>query len=104
MMSLQTHPVLATVAALGAAVKDVADVDPVFMSTDDKAEALRGLTKVSSQLDELRLRVLAGASDVAEQTGARDAAAWLAHAAKLDGSDTRRDARLAKALDERCPV
>lgn len=100
-MNHHPHPVLATVAVLETAVKDVADVSPTFMGTDDKAAALCGLTRVAGQLDELRLRVLAGADDVAEQTGARDAAAWLAHAARLDGFDARRDLRLATALDER---
>ncbi|MGZ5403944.1 MAG: DUF222 domain-containing protein [Nocardioides sp.] len=100
-MNSHTHPVLAAVAAVEAAVKNVADVNPGFMSTDEEAEALRLLTTVTGRLDELRLRVLASASDVAEQTGARDVAAWLAAAARLDGSDTRRDERLATALDER---
>ena len=103
-MNPHPHPVLAAVAVVEAAVKDVTDVNPGFMSTVEKAEALRALTVVSSRIEELKLRVLASAGDVAEQTGARDAAAWLAHAARLEGSDTRRDSRLATALEERWHV
>ena len=100
-MDPHTHPVVATVAVIDAALKDVADVDPVFMRVEDKRAVLVGLSELSSRLAELRLRVLAAAGDVAEEAGARDAAAWLAHAARLDRSATRREARLAEALDRR---
>ena len=93
----QVPPVLGCVAALEAALKDVADVDPVFMRTEDKAVALVALTRLAGQVEELRDRVLATAVDVAEQEGARDAAAWLAHRARLGGGEARRSLRLAKA-------
>ena len=96
-----THPVLTAVAVIDAALKDVADVDPTFMRTEDKRNALLRLSELSSRLDELRLRVLGSAGDVAEQTGARDAAAWFSHAARRDRPTTRREARLAEALDRR---
>jgi hypothetical protein len=97
----QVHPVLGLTAALDAALKDVADVDPVFMRTEDKAAALLALTRLAGQVEELRDRVLATASDVAEQEGARDAAAWLAHHARLARSDARRSLRLAKGCADR---
>ncbi|HEX6150563.1 HNH endonuclease signature motif containing protein [Nocardioides sp.] len=96
-----THPLLACAATMAAALKDVAGVEPVFMTTAEKQAALLELSRVTGQLAELRLRVLATAEDVAEETAARDAAAWLAHHARLDRSGTRRDARLATALDRR---
>jgi hypothetical protein len=100
-MNPHTHPVLTAVAAIDAALKDVADVDPTFMRTAEKQAALLRLSELSSRVDELRLRVLASAGDVAEQTGARDAAAWLSHEARLDRPATRREARLAEAVDRR---
>ena len=97
----QRHPVLGCVAGVEAAVKDVADVNPAFMSTADKQAALLGLSGVIDRLEELRLRILATAEDVADQHGARDAAAWLAHAGRRDRGHTRRQLRLAQRLDRR---
>lgn len=95
------HPVLACAQAIDAAVEEVAGVDPLYMTTPDKQSALTVLTRVGSRLEELRLRVLAGAEDIATDVAARDVAAWLAHTARLDGAATRRDLRLARALDAR---
>ena len=96
-----SHPVLGCAAAIDAALKDVADVDPGFMRTADKREALLQLTQLSGRLAELRLRVLVSAADVADEVGARDQAAWLGHAARLDRAECRRELRLAQALDAR---
>jgi hypothetical protein len=93
----QLHPVLGCVAVLDAALKDVADLDPTFMRTDDKAAALLALTRLAGRVEELRDRVLATAADVAAEEGARDAAAWLAHHARLSGGEARRAQRLAAA-------
>ena len=100
-MDPQGHPVVAAVAAVESALKDVADVDPGFMRTADKKVALIGLDRVASQLEELRLRVLGAAEDVAMEEGARDAAGWLAHQARSDRGRARRDLRLARALENR---
>ncbi len=96
-----THPLVTCAAQMAAALKDVADVEPTFMSAGEKREALLELSRVAGQLAELRLRVLAAADEVGEETAARDAAAWLAHAARLDRGQVRRDGRLAAALDHR---
>jgi hypothetical protein len=71
----RSHPVGAAAAAVEAAVKDVAEVDPVFMTTEEKKAALLALDRAGSRLEELRLRVLAAADDVAADEGARDVAA-----------------------------
>jgi hypothetical protein len=92
------HPVLALADALDVALKDVADLDPGFMRTAEKEQALVRLTQLGGRLEELRLRVLATAEDVAAEHGARDAAAWVAHEAKLDRRESRRSLRLAEAL------
>ncbi|MFN8196657.1 MAG: DUF222 domain-containing protein [Nocardioidaceae bacterium] len=95
------HPILEATAVLGAALKSVADVSPVFMSTPEKASALTELSRLEGQLAELKCRVLAAAQDVAETTAARDAAEWLARAGRERLEDTRRDLRLAVAVDAR---
>ena len=99
-----THPVVVAVAEVRAALKGVADSNPTFMSTDEKATALIELARAEAQLAELRLRVLADAADVAEETGARDAAAWLAHRTRTRCADARADLVLATALERHRPV
>jgi hypothetical protein len=100
-METQSHQVVAAAAAVEDALKDVADLDPLFMPTSDKKAALLALDRSAGQLEELRLRVLAAAEDVAVEDGARDLAAWLAHHVRGDRGQARRDLRLARALDTR---
>ncbi|MDO9497524.1 MAG: HNH endonuclease, partial [Nocardioides sp.] len=95
---VQRHPVLAAVSAVEGALGEVAEVDPIYMATDEKAAALLGLSSLLDRVEELRMRVLATADDVAAQQGARDAAAWLAHRGRRDRGECRRRLRLARAL------
>ena len=99
-----THPIVTCAADISAALKGVASINPTFMSTDDKAAALVGLVRAEAQLAELRLRVLADAGDVAEQSAARDAAGWLAQATRTRFAEARADLRLATALERELPV
>ncbi|MFA6576489.1 MAG: DUF222 domain-containing protein [Nocardioides sp.] len=95
---VQRHPVLAAVSVVDGALGAVAEVDPIYMATDEKAAALLGLSSLLDRVEELRMRVLATADDVAAQVGARDAAAWLAHHGRRDRGECRRRLRLARAL------
>ncbi len=95
------HPLVECVRAIGVDLDEVADVDPIYMTTPEKRETLRALVEAAARLDELRLRVMAGADDLALDTAARDIAALHAHESRLDGAATRRDLRLAQALDRR---
>lgn len=95
------HPVLACAASIEAAVKDVADVQAVFMTTGEKAEALVRLGRAGDRVAALRLRVLAVAGDVAEAEAARDVAAWLAHHARVERGVARGEAELATVLETR---
>ena len=65
-----THPILAAAGTIDEALKSVADTNPTFMSTPDKAAALGELVRLETQIAELRLRVLADAGDVAAGTAA----------------------------------
>ena len=98
-----THPILTATCLVDQALKAVADTHPTFMSSTDKADALRELVRLETRLTELRLRVMADAGDVAAGTGARDVADWLAHESRLRPEDARADLRLATALDRGCP-
>jgi hypothetical protein len=95
------HPVLACAAIIEAALQDVAGVEPAFMRTSEKADALLALTRAQTALAALRLRIIAAAEDVAEETGARDVAAWLAHQTHANPNACRAELHLAAALDTR---
>ncbi len=95
------HPILAAASRIDEALKDVADVNPAFMATEDKAAALTDLVALESRVAELRLRVMADACDVAESTAARDISGWLAAHARIRPEDARSEQRLAEGLDRR---
>lgn len=96
-----THPFRRGLARVAGAVAEVGESCPELMSTTDKAQALVDLVQLETQVAALRLRLLACADDVADQAGARDVGAWLAHQARLDRGPARRDGELATALEER---
>lgn len=95
------HPVLGCVAQMHAALDAVADAQPTYMSTADKRTALVELARVEARAAELRLRVLASAAEVGEESGARDAAAWVSHATRVEPAAARSDAALARRLEQR---
>lgn len=98
------HPVLQAVARVESALAEVASVNPSFMRTPEKAAALAELSRIESQVAELRLRILADAEDVAAEFAGRDVAGWLQWATRGRGEDARADLRLALALDRRYPT
>ena len=95
------HPVLRAAAVIGSALKDVADVDPVFMSTAEKAHALELFTSEIDQLEGLRLRLMANSQDVADRDASRTVAGWLEVRTRTDHAPNLRRLRLAEALDRR---
>lgn len=99
-----THPIVVAASDIRTALKSVADANPTFMSTDDKALALSELVRAEGQVAELRLRIMADAGDLASTTAAKDAAGWLAHTTRTRSSAARADLALAHALDRERPV
>ncbi len=95
-----THPIVAAASDVRSSLKAVADANPTFMSTTDKAIALIDLVCAEAQVAELRLRILADAGDLAHETAARDAAGWLAQVTRTRSADARADLRLASALEQ----
>jgi hypothetical protein len=98
-MQAQAHPIVVCAAVLDGALKDVASVEPAFMSVGDKQSALTALASVRSQLDALVARVLAASDDVGQARGLRDAAAWLAVETRTTRREARRDLALGRALE-----
>ena len=95
------QPLLAAVADARRVLAQVADVQPVYLSVTAKERLLVELSRLTAQADELRLRALADAGDIAAEHGARDAGVWLAHAAHVDPAVARSDLQLATVLQDR---
>ena len=93
------HPLREASAAIGIALKSVADVNPSLMPTTDKSVTLLEFLENLAQMNEVFLRLLSSCDDVAEADGHRDIAAWMAANAQVRRSDAAADLRLAKALD-----
>ncbi len=85
-----THPIVTAASDVRSSLKAVADVNPTFMSTADKATALTELVRAEAQVAELRLRILADAGDLAHETAAKDAAGWLAQVTRTRYADRPR--------------
>lgn len=94
-------PVLACARGIRGLLAEVAHAQPLYLDVAAKKATLVELAAAEASLTELRLRVLAVANDVAEDTAARDAAAWFAHAVHADPQTARADAHLAAALETR---
>jgi hypothetical protein len=88
-------------ARLEACLDEIGSVDPVYRTTTEKQEALVGLSRVIARAQAERQRVLAAADDVAEATGDRSTAAWLASTTRDAHGAVRADARLGAALESR---
>jgi hypothetical protein len=86
---------------LARGLDDLATIDPGYRTTGERKELLVGLSRVISRAEAERMRVLAAADDLAQVTGARSAAHWLAEATRDSIGAVRRLSSLAEALDER---
>jgi len=95
------HPILACAEAMEAALKDAAGVDPAFMRTGEKAEAMRRLDRLESRMAALRMRVMANADDVPEATADHSVATWLAAETRTDPRDRAGELALARSLERR---
>ncbi|HJQ06964.1 MAG TPA: DUF222 domain-containing protein, partial [Nocardioides sp.] len=93
------HPVLACVRTLERELHAVAEMPADYLRTRDKEETLLTLARVKAEAAELELRLLAAASDVAEEHAARDAGTWLAYATRVTGQAARADLHLATDLE-----
>ena len=98
---VRVHPVLACADAIEQALKDVRGVDPGFMAADEKAAALGRLDRLGDQVTALRLRVMAGAGDVAEVTADHSVATWLAAETRTDPRERAGELALARSLERR---
>ena len=77
---------------------ELASIGPEFRSTGERQEFLLRVARVKARLAAEELRVLAVSDDIAEATGDRSTAAWLATQTREAHGTVRRHAALAAAL------
>ena len=97
-------PLLRAVDEIEMLLDDVADLHPMYLTTNQKQELLVAVERQTSRLAALKAKALAAAGDVADAHGTRHAGAWLAHEARQDPPEGRRAQRLAEGLDQRWPI
>ena len=66
------------IGTLHAVLDEIGAVDPIYLTTAEKQGALTELSRARARIEAAELRVLAAADDIAEATGARSTADWLA--------------------------
>ena len=66
------------IAVLDAALDEASSVDPIYLTTGERQSAMVDLSRVIARAQALLMRVVAASDDVADVTGARSTAAWLA--------------------------
>ena len=74
---------------------ELAAISPEFRIVGEKQEFLLRISRVISRAEAERLRVLAASDDIAEETGDRSTATWLAHQTRDNHGTVRRHAALA---------
>ena len=80
---------------------ELARIDPGYRTVAERQDWMVRLARIESRAVAERMRVLVAADDVAEATGARSTAHWLADATRNDVVPLRRLTVLAEALAER---
>ncbi|MEU0269347.1 DUF222 domain-containing protein [Nocardioides sp. NPDC006303] len=88
----------AALKAIETALQDLLATDPAYWRTGQKKDLLERLEKLQAQQAALRLRVLATAGDIAEETGAKDASGWMRTELLVDKAVGRAQVKLAAAV------
>ncbi|WP_344304443.1 DUF222 domain-containing protein, partial [Nocardioides bigeumensis] len=95
------HPLVEFADVLEKALAEVVDVDPAYLSTEQKSDLLRRLTPLVSQAEGVRLRVVAASEDVAAEHADKRVADWVARETRCDKRAAHAQQSLAEALDAR---
>ncbi|MFE4001970.1 DUF222 domain-containing protein [Nocardioides sp. YIM B13467] len=88
----------AALTAIETALYDLLATDPAYWRTGQKKDLLERLEKLQAQQAALKLRVLATAGDVAEETGAKDASGWMRTELLVDQAVARSQIKLAAGV------
>lgn len=99
---MEEPPLLRALSSVEAALDDTTEVEPAFLPTGDKEQALLRVQRALSRLEGLRLELLASSDDVADEHAARSAGVWLAVVTRSGVREGARFQQLAESLT-RCP-
>ncbi|MDQ4109902.1 MAG: HNH endonuclease [Actinomycetota bacterium] len=88
----------AALTAIETAVQELLATDPAYWRTGQKKDLLERLEKLQAQQAALKLRVLASAGDIAEETGAKDASSWMRAELLVDKAAARSQIKLATSV------
>ena len=83
---------------LDGVLDELAAISPEYRTVDEKQELLLRISRLISRAEAERLRVLAASDDIAEVTGDRSTATWLATKTREAHGTVRRHAALAASL------
>ena len=72
--------------------------EPAYWRTGQKKDSLERLEKLQARMAALKLRVLATAGDIAEDTGAKDASGWMRAELLVDKAVARSQIKLAAGV------
>ena len=97
----EAHPLRRMTAAVSGLVKDVEDIDPMFMATGDKEAVLADLDRLEDRLWLLKLGVIHAAGDLAADAGFKTVAVWRTARQLRDRGAAAVDDGLAEALVQR---
>ncbi|MFJ9391905.1 DUF222 domain-containing protein [Nocardioides sp. NPDC101246] len=92
------NPIDTALTAIESSLHDLLTSDPVYWRTSQKKDLLARLEKIHAQQAALKLRVLATAGDIAEETGAKDASGWMRTELLVDKTIGRAQVKLATAV------
>ena len=88
----------AALSAIESSLQDLLASDPAYWPTDQKKDVLERLEKLQAQQAALKLRVLAAAGDIAEETGAKDVSGWMRTELLVDKAVGRAQVKLAAGV------
>ncbi|MFJ2759759.1 DUF222 domain-containing protein [Nocardioides sp. NPDC087217] len=90
----------AALQAIETALQELLATDPAYWRASQKKDLLARLEKLQAQQAALKLRVLATAGDIAEETGAKDASGWMRTELLVDKGVARSQVKLAAAVSK----
>jgi hypothetical protein len=90
----------AALKAIETALQELLATDPAYWRTGQKKDLLERLEKLQAQQAALKLRVLASAGDIAEETGAKDASGWMRTELLVDKAVARSQIKLAASVEK----
>ncbi|NGN91960.1 DUF222 domain-containing protein [Nocardioides sp. KC13] len=88
----------AALTAIESSVQELLSSDPAYWRIEQKKDLLERLEKLQAQQAALKLRVLASAHDIAEETGANDVSGWLRTELLVDKAVARAQIKLAAGV------